>query len=93
MPDKVELSKKAMKELRALPSYIATKLKSWVELVEARGLLEARKIPGYHDEPLKGERVGQRSIRLSKAYRAIYVVTKSGAFQIVFIETVNKHEY
>ena len=31
-------------------------------------------VPGYHDEPLKGHRAGQRSIRLSRAYRAIYEI-------------------
>lgn len=35
-----------------------------------------RKIPGYHDEPLKGDLKGLRSIRLSKGYRAYYVVVK-----------------
>jgi hypothetical protein len=34
----------------------------WVDDVEERGLEEVRKIPGWHDEPLKGERKGQRSI-------------------------------
>ncbi len=38
------------------------------------GLSEVRKVPGYHDEPLKGQRKGQRSIRLSRSYRAIYVI-------------------
>jgi proteic killer suppression protein len=42
-------------------------------LVEEQGIEEAREIPGYHDEPLRGEREGQRSVRLSRAYRAIYI--------------------
>jgi proteic killer suppression protein len=45
----------------------------WVNDVESAGLSEVRKVLGYHDEPLKGNRVGQRSIRLSKSYRAIYI--------------------
>jgi hypothetical protein len=45
-----------------------------------------------HDEPLKGDRKGQRSIRLNQAYRAIYVVV-SGAAQFVRVEEVNKHRY
>ena len=53
---------------------MADKLLAWVGNVEAKGLEEVRKLPGYHDEPLKGQRQGQRSIRLSRAYRAIYVV-------------------
>ena len=58
-----------------------------------RGLREIRKLPGYHDEPLKGDRLGQRSIRLNKAYRAIYIQEKDGAINLIIIEEVNKHEY
>jgi proteic killer suppression protein len=47
---------------------------------------------GYHDEPLKGARAGQRSIRLSRAYRAIYEV-KGGTAKFVSIEEVSKHDY
>jgi proteic killer suppression protein len=46
-------------------------------------LLEVRKIKGFHDEPLKGNRKRQRSIRLSKAYRAIYVVGDDHQMDIV----------
>jgi len=56
-------------------------------------LEEVRKIPGYHDEPLKGRRAGQRSIRLSKAYRAIYVLLESGSIEFVSVEEVSKHDY
>lgn len=38
-------------------------------------------------------RKGQRSIRLSKAYRAIYIIDKSGKMEIVEIIEVNKHDY
>lgn len=69
---KVLLSKQAKRDLLKVPFYIARKLLAWVDDVENSGLKEVRRIPGYHDEPLKGNRVGLRSIRLSKAYRAIY---------------------
>lgn len=52
-----------------------------------------RKVPGFHDEPLKGDRKGQRSIRLNRAYRAIYVVSKGGAVELVSVEEVSKHDY
>ncbi len=61
--------------------------------MEACGLEEVRKIPGYHDEPLRGDRQGQRSIRLSRAYRAIYVVKADGGIEFVSVEEVSKHEY
>ncbi len=36
---------------------------------------------------------GQRSIRLSRSYRAIYVEEISDEVNLVVIEEVNKHEY
>lgn len=57
------------------------------------GLESVRKIKGFHDEPLKGKRSGQRSIRLNKSYRAIYVINRDGGVEIVEVQEVNKHEY
>lgn len=88
----VTLSLKAKRDLKKVPSFIAVKLQMWVDSVGHYGLSEVRKIPGYHDEPLKGKRKGQRSIRLNIAYRAIYTINKSG-LKFVEIKEVNKHEY
>lgn len=88
----VKLSRRAEKQIQRLPSHIILKLASWIEGVGNCGLSEMRKIPGYHDEPLLGKRKGERSIRLSKQYRAIYVVIE-GTFYMVEIQEVNKHEY
>ena len=52
-----------------------------------------QKIKGFHDEPLKGKRSGQRSIRLNKAYRAIYTIGQDGGVEIVEVHEVSKHEY
>ena len=57
------------------------------------GMLEARKLSGFHDEPLKGKRRGQRSIRLNRAYRAIYMEAASEDIIIVEVIEVTKHEY
>ncbi len=81
------------KSLRKLPDFVIDKLKAWVRSVENYGVHEVRKVPGYHDEPLKGQRKGQRSIRLTKAYRAFYTQHKKGDLEIILIEEVNKHEY
>jgi proteic killer suppression protein len=89
----VELSKQALRDLRKAPQHVVMKLQAWEDDVADRGLAEVRKIPGYHDEPLKGKRQGQRSIKLSKAYRAIYIIKKDGKIDIVNIIEVNKHEY
>ena len=89
----VEISRLAKKQIRSLPRHIVEKLSAWVFDVENRGIAEVRKSPGFHDEPLKGKRQGQRSIRLNIAYRAIYRIGRRGNLELVVIEEVNKHEY
>ena len=89
---RVEITKLAEKQLRKMPQHIKDNLIIWVMAVEQDGLEEVRKVPGYHDEPLKGDRAGQRSIRLSRAYRAIYEI-KEDIAKFVSVEEVNKHDY
>lgn len=90
---RIELSKNARKDLDKVPEYIEVGLLAWIEAVENEGLEKVRKIPGYHDEPLKGERAGQRSIRLSGSYRAVYELSQNKECRIVEIKEVNKHDY
>lgn len=90
---RVEIGKGAQRQMQRIPRPIVENLAAWVDDVETRGLEEVRKIPGYHDEPLKGDRRGQRSIRLSRAYRAIYIIGKDGGVEFVSIEEVSKHGY
>ena len=90
--DKVSFDK-VHKQMKKLPEFVSIKLLVWAQSVELKGLREVRKIPGYHDEPLHGNRKGQRSIRLSRAYRAIYTEEHNGMINLVTIEEVNKHEY
>jgi proteic killer suppression protein len=90
--DVVELDK-VKKDLKKLPIFVVRKLLEWAKAVEIEGIVEVRKCSGYHDEPLKGKRKGQRSIRLSKSYRAIYVEEKDGVINLIIVEEVNKHEY
>ena len=87
---KVAISVK--KNLHKIPLPIKKKLFTWVAAVEEKGLVEVRKIPGYHDEPLKGNRLGQRSIRLNKQWRAIYRVINQ-KIEFVLIEEVTPHDY
>jgi proteic killer suppression protein len=93
MIDVVVLSRRAQKDLRSAPQHVATKLLYWVREVETNSLEETRRQPGFHDEPLKGRRKGQRSVRLSRAYRAIYVIRRDGSLEFVSVEEVSKHEY
>lgn len=90
--NRVLISKRALKELESVPDHVVLKLLAWKDGVQRLGLLEMRKWPGFHDEPLKGKREGQRSIRLSRGYRAIYRVLKEDTLNIL-IEEVNKHVY
>ncbi|WP_413613497.1 type II toxin-antitoxin system mRNA interferase toxin, RelE/StbE family [Bdellovibrio sp. HCB-110] len=74
-----------------MPYYIQIKAKYWVMEVEYRGIHDVAKLPGYHDEPLRGDRYGQRSIRLNKGYRLIYRIIEDRVF-IELLE-VHKHDY
>ena len=93
MITRVELSRAVEKAVRKLPANVVAKLLAWAASVEELGLAEVRKRAGYHDEPLHGDRAGQRSIRLNKAYRAFYVVSQTGVIEIVSVFEVNKHGY
>jgi toxin HigB-1 len=88
---KIKRTVKFDKELKKIPDSIRKKFIFWVFLVESQGIREVRKHKGYHDESLRGDRKGQRSIRLNKAYRAIYIETKT-TIEILMLE-VNKHDY
>ena len=91
MSTKVIATKKFEKDLKKMPDFIQKKVIFWVFLVESQGIAETAKSKGYHDEPLKGSRKGQRSVRMNKAYRLIYRVLR-GQVEIELLE-VNKHEY
>lgn len=93
MIDKIELTKRARKDLRKAPKYIAKNFQRWALLIEDIGMTETRKIKGFHDEPLKGDRAGQRSARLSRSYRAIYCELPDNTINIVSVLEVKKHEY
>ncbi len=93
MVSKVWITKFAEKQLRKLPKNIVSAFHVWVQSVEIDGIIKTRKVLGYHDEPLKGDRKGQRSVRLNKAYRIIYEETKSGNLVMVAVQEINKHEY
>jgi proteic killer suppression protein len=81
------------KQLDRVPEVITRKFRLWVVLVEQSGIREVRKHKGFHDEPLKGRRRGQRSVRLSRAYRAIYVEREADKVELIEVLEVNKHDY
>lgn len=93
MIKRVHLSRRVRKQLQKVPRHIVENLAAWVDDVETRGLEAARRTPGYHDEPLHGRRQGQRSVRLSRSYRAIYMVKAEGTVEFVSVEEISKHAY
>ncbi len=93
MPVKVELSKIARKQLARIPTHIVRKFALWTDLVQFEGLDAARAIPVFRDHALKGRWQGYRAVRLSDAYRAIYINRADGSVETVYVEEVNKHDY
>jgi len=87
----VSQSRDFEKQLEKIPDFIRKKLIFWIFLVESNGIREVMKSPGFHDEPLKGIRKGQRSVRLNRAYRLIYRA-RDDWNQIELLE-VSKHDY
>jgi proteic killer suppression protein len=88
----VVVTKAAEKDLRKVPSHIQTKFFAWLDAVTNEGLEVVRRSAGYHDEPLAGDRTGQRSIRLNESYRAFYKI-EGLATKLVRVIEVNKHDY
>jgi toxin HigB-1 len=93
MINRVDITRFAEKQLSRLPRHIVERLLVWVKDVQARGIDEVRKTPGYHDEPLTGARLGQRSIRLNRSYRAIYTIDRNDILHFIQVEEVSKHDY
>ncbi|WP_409478129.1 type II toxin-antitoxin system RelE family toxin [Pseudobdellovibrio sp. HCB154] len=91
--ERVIWSKRVEKQLDRLPVNITEKFYDWINAVALMGIAQVRKRPGLHDEPLAGARQGQRSVRLNRAYRIIYIETENGEFKVIQVIEVNKHEY
>ncbi len=81
------------KKLKKVPLHVQQKLFVWVASVEANGVEVIRRQPGWHDEPLTGKRDGQRSIRLSRQWRCIYVVLDDGSVEFCEVREITPHDY
>lgn len=88
---KITFTRKFEKQLEKVPEHIRIKVQAWTWSVMEAGLRQTQQSPGLHDEPLKGGRAGQRSIRLNRSYRLIYRVIEK-QIHIELLE-VHKHEY
>ena len=88
----VVVTKRAEKSLSRVPRHVTVGFLLWKQEVEVHGLETVQKIPGYHDEPLKGKLKGVRSVRLGLGYRAYYRM-EHREVRILVVEEVNKHDY
>ncbi len=75
------------KDLNALPVQVREAFAQWQSDVANLGLFEVRRGMGgsYHDEGLSGQREGQRSVRLNRQWRVIYVETGVDSIQVLEI--------
>lgn len=80
------------KDLVSTPKALVIKFQKWVDDIEKYGLEEVRKVRGWHDHTLKGDRAGQRAIYLNKQWRAVYVLEGAGV-KIVRVIEVHPHAY
>lgn len=91
--NKVRWSRRAEKSISRLPGNIARKFFAWVVTVQMAGIRETRRRPGFHDEPLTGNRKGQRSVRLNLHFRVIYIEMSDGSNEWLEVLEVTNHEY
>jgi proteic killer suppression protein len=91
MTTTVDFTRFFEKRLSRCPKNVQRKAILWIKAVETEGIREVRKVAGFHDEPLKGKRQGQRSVRLNRSYRLIYEETEAQV-QILLLEVTN-HVY
>ena len=90
--DRVDITA-VKKALKKVPKFVIKSLQQWVLSVHTIGLVSTQKLKGYHDEPLKGKRHGQRSVRLNRKWRLIYSLQKNGSLKIVKVEEITPHDY
>lgn len=95
MPDVhlVTWGRRVQRQLEVVPVHIRMKFHAWVAAVFLAGIREVRRTPGFHDEPLSGRRSGQRSIRLNRSWRAIYVERNEIELLSLEVIEVSHHEY
>ena len=89
----VTVAASAAKDLKRCPLPIRQKLFVWLASVESIGLEQVRRQPGRHDELLKGQWRGQRSICLNRQWRANYVLLLDGSVDFCEVREVTPHDY
>jgi DNA-binding XRE family transcriptional regulator/plasmid maintenance system killer protein len=79
------------KASQKIPVQVLKKYELWKEIVFRHGPDKLREFPGFNDEHLKGDRMGQRSSRLNRLYRVIYAIDKS--IITVYVLEITPHKY
>lgn len=85
------LTRSAKKALVKCPDFIRDAFYAWAAVVAANGTHYTRTETRFKDEPLKGERHGQYSVRLNRQWRIIYTETHE-TLTITILE-VTPHDY
>lgn len=75
-----------------LPPSVKQKFLKWKESVEREGIQEIRKVPGFHDKPLKVD-PQIRSVRLNDGYRVIYRAEKTGDQEVLQVMDIGLDLY
>jgi proteic killer suppression protein len=83
--------RKIEKTIAKLPLQVIKKYELWKDIVYRHGPDKLREFPGFNDEKLKGDRLGQRSSRLNALYRVIYIVEND--IVSVFVLEIIPHRY
>ena len=91
MKTRITYSRLFEKQIEKVPPHIKERVRGWIFVVSEEGIEKAILLRTYRDEALKGQRKGQRSIRLNKVYRLIYEIADQNIH--IHILEVNKHEY
>ena len=60
------------KQLQSAPGEVLKRYEKWKDIVSISGPVGLRKIRGFRDEALRGDRKGFRSSRLGIQYRVLY---------------------
>jgi mRNA-degrading endonuclease RelE of RelBE toxin-antitoxin system len=88
---RIQEHRDVQKICRKLPVAVLKKYELWKNLVFRHGPDILREFPGFHDEKLKGSRMGQRSSRLNLQYRVIYTVEQDVI--TVYVLDITPHDY
>ena len=89
----VRMTKTAHKQFDRLPEHLQHKVLAWITEIAERGLRAVQRSVGLHDEPLKGQRKRERSVRLNRHWRLIYVLRENDIPHIVEIQEFTPHAY